>query len=223
MAAGSTSEERAFVPAAGHDWLLPLYDLFAKLVGSEAAHRRLVEQADIRPGQRVLDIGCGTGNLTLLAKRLHPQAEVVGLDPDAKALFRARRKAERRALEVRLDRGFADALAYPDASFDHVLSAFMLHHLAPDDKERTLREVRRVLREGGAFHAVDFGGTGHGGLLAHLFHHAHLADQHRIPALMREAGLEAVRELPPMSTILGRVSSWRGSRPLERGATRASS
>jgi SAM-dependent methyltransferase len=111
---------------------------------------------------------------------------------------------------VRFDRGFSDELPYGETSFDRVFSAFMLHHLALDVKERTLREARRVLRSGGAFYALDFGGTN--GIIAHLFHHAHLADQPRIPGLMQEAGFAKVTELAPRDTILGRVSSWRASR-----------
>src|SRR5262245_62162845 len=148
MSADARERQRTYVPAAHYDWLLPLYDVFTRLIGSEAAHRQLVDQADIEPGRHVLDIGCGTGNLTLLAKRLHPRAEVVGLDPDPKALARARRKAEERALSVRFDCGFSEELPYAEASFDRVLSAFMLHHLALEAKEKTLREVRRVLRGG---------------------------------------------------------------------------
>ena len=49
--------QRAYVPAAGHDWLLPLYDPFVKFLGGESAHRRLIDQAQPRPGQRVLEIG----------------------------------------------------------------------------------------------------------------------------------------------------------------------
>src|SRR5215831_21059809 len=101
MTAGATEGQRTYIPAATYDLLLPLYDVLAKLVGSEAAHRQLVDQAGIEPGHHVLDIGCGTGNLTLLIKRLHPRAEVVGLDPDPKALARARRKAEARGFPLR--------------------------------------------------------------------------------------------------------------------------
>ena len=208
MGAGASEGRRTYIPAATYDWLLPLYDVFGRLFGSEAAHRQLVDQVDVEPGQHVLDIGCGTGNLTLLVKRLYPRAEVVGLDPDPKALARARRKAQR-GYEVRFDRGFSDELPYAEASFDRVFSAFMLHHLALDVKEKTLREARRVLRSGGAFYALDFGGTN--GIIAHLFHHAHLADQPRIPGLMQEAGFAEVTELAPRDTILGRVSSWRAS------------
>jgi ubiquinone/menaquinone biosynthesis C-methylase UbiE len=209
MSAGAGEGQRTYIPAATYDLLLPLYDVFAKLFGTEAAHRQLVDQADIGPTHHVLDIGCGTGNLTLLVKRLHPGAEVVGLDPDPKALARARRKAAERGSSVRFDRGFSDELPYAGASFDRVFSALMLHHLALDVKAKTLREARRVLRSDGAFYALDFDGTH--GIIAHLFRHAHLADQHRIPALMQEAGFAEVTELAPRDTMLGRISYWRAS------------
>jgi len=158
---GTTTHERDYLPPMGKRWLLPLYDPLTHLFGVRNVHRRLVEQADLRPGQQVLEIGCGTGNLLLQAKATEPRATVVGLDPDPGALARARRKARRRRLEVRLDRGFADGLPYPDDSVDVVLSAFMLHHVPEDEKLPAVREVLRVLRPGGSLHLVDMGGHLH--------------------------------------------------------------
>src|SRR2546430_13790941 len=86
---------RTYLPAAGHDWSSPLYDPIVKLLGGDAARKALLEQAALRPGQRVLDVGCGTGTLATLIKQLYPDVEVVGLDPDPEALARARRKAAR--------------------------------------------------------------------------------------------------------------------------------
>ncbi|MGH2896944.1 MAG: class I SAM-dependent methyltransferase [Solirubrobacteraceae bacterium] len=80
---------RRYLPGMGRDWLLPLYDPFTRLVGIESAHRALVEQAELEPVERVLEIGCGTANLALLVKRMRPQIEVVGLDPASTALGRA--------------------------------------------------------------------------------------------------------------------------------------
>ena len=85
---------RTFLPAAGRDWLLPFYDPFVKLLGGDQARQRLLDQAALQDGHRVLDIGCGTGTFAVLIKRVHPDVEVVGLDPDPKALARAHRKAE---------------------------------------------------------------------------------------------------------------------------------
>ncbi|HEY2099517.1 MAG TPA: methyltransferase domain-containing protein [Pseudonocardia sp.] len=155
-ALGHRDDRRDYIPAAGLDALLPAYDLISRVVGSPRLHRRLVELADLRAEHRVLEIGCGTGNLTVLAKRRQPDAEVVGLDPDPRALARATGKAA--GLGIRFDRGYSQALPYPDGSFDRVLSALMLHHLEGEVRIRTAREALRVLRPGGALYLVDIGG-----------------------------------------------------------------
>jgi SAM-dependent methyltransferase len=107
MSATAKEPRKPYLPAMGHDRLLPLYDPLQRLLGMESVHRQLVDQARIQPDQRVLEFGCGTGNLAILIKRLHPHAEVVGIDPDPKALARPQRKAGREALSVQLDRGGA--------------------------------------------------------------------------------------------------------------------
>jgi ubiquinone/menaquinone biosynthesis C-methylase UbiE len=225
MSAKAEGHRKTYVPGMGHDRLLPLYDPLQRLLGLESYHRQLVDQADIRAGQKVLEIGCGTGNLAILAKRLHPRTEVVGLDPDPKALARARRKAGRRGLPVQLDRGFAQELPYPDASFDRVLSAFMLHHLGVDEKEKALREVRRVLKPGGSLHLLDFGGAKarSDGFMACLSHrNERLRDNFgdRVPTLMREGGFTDPTEVAHRVTrLMGRVTYYRAIAPrAESGA-----
>ncbi len=207
-----------YLPGMGHDWLLPLYDPLTRALGMGAAHRSLADQADLRPGQRVLEIGCGTGNLSLLVKRLHPDVDVVGLDPDPKALGRAQRKARRRNVAVRLDPGFSERLPYPDESFDRVLSAFMFHHLEPAGRRRTLCEVRCVLRPGGTLHLLDFGGAkdSSDGLVARLAHRSKRLEDNfanRIPELMREAGLADPAETGHRVTVVGRYTFWSAGRP----------
>jgi ubiquinone/menaquinone biosynthesis C-methylase UbiE len=208
-----------YLPGMGHDRLLPLYDPLQRLLGISRIHRPLVEQAGIRPGQRVLEIGCGTGNLALLVGLLHPDAEVMGLDPDPKALARARRKAERRSLPLRFDHGFAQELPYADASFDRVLSALMFHHLGPDEKASALREVRRVLEPGGSVHLVDFGGAREhaDGFMARLAHRNRMLRDNfgdRIPTLMREAGLADPTEVAhKVSRVMGRLTYYRAVAP----------
>jgi ubiquinone/menaquinone biosynthesis C-methylase UbiE len=211
------SQQRQFLPGMGKHWLLPLYDPLTRALGVHEAHRRLVELADLRAGQRVLEIGCGTGNLLMLAKRVQPGVDVVGLDPDAKALARASRKARRAALSVQLDQGFADALPYPDAAFDRVLSAFMFHHIEAGDRPRALAEVARVLRPGGSLHLLDFGGHAgaHDGLLGRLARrnprvHDNMGDG--VPALMREAGLADAAEVGHRVSHMGRQTYWSAAR-----------
>lgn len=207
---------RTYIPAAGHDWALPLYDPFVKLFGGARARKALLDQAAIQPGHRVLDIGCGTGDLVTLIKRLHSDVDVVGLDPDPKALARARRKAERAAVTIQLDQGFSDELPYPDASFDRVFSSFMLHHLQAGEKERTLREVRRVLKPGGSLHLLDFGGpeSRQNGLLARLFHSNHTLKDNsdsRIIALMSQAGFANPKVVRRQAMLFGKIAYYQAS------------
>jgi ubiquinone/menaquinone biosynthesis C-methylase UbiE len=210
---------RTYLPAAGHDWFLPLYDPIVKLLGGDRARRALLDRAAIRPGHRVLDIGCGTGSLVTLIKRLHPDVEVVGLDPDPRALTRARRKAERAAVSVQFDQGFSDELPYPGDSFDRVFSSFMFHHLGADEKEKTLSEVRRVLRPGGSVHMLDFGGpeSAGGGFLARLLHSTdRLRDnaEGRILALMSRTGLAHATKVGERAMLFGRIAYYQASLPV---------
>jgi ubiquinone/menaquinone biosynthesis C-methylase UbiE len=207
---------RTYIPAAGHDWALPLYDPFVKLFGGDRARKALLDQAAIQPGHCVLDIGCGTGALVTLIKRLHSDVDVVGLDPDPKALARARRKAERAAVTIQLDQGFSDELPYPDASFNRVFSSFMLHHLQAGEKEKTLREVRRVLKPGGSLHLLDFGGpeSRQNGFLARLFHSSHTLKDNsdsRIIALMSQAGLANPKVVRRQAMPFGKIAYYQAS------------
>lgn len=135
---------------------LPLYDPLVSLMGFGRAGQELISQANIKSGDHVLDLGCGTGTLVVMLKRQHGDVQVVGMDPDPKALQRARAKTARAAVSVQLDQGFADELPYEKATFDRVLSSFMFHHLEEDEREQASREVFRVLKPGGSFHLLDF-------------------------------------------------------------------
>ena len=202
---------RTFIPAAGRDVCLPLYDPLVKLAGGDRVRRTLIEQAAIRPGQRVLDVGCGTGSLAVMIARQHPGASVVAIDPDARALARARRKASRAGASVRFDQGFADALSYPDGAFDRVLSSFVYHHVPDGEKPGMLREIRRVLAPGGRMCLLDFAGSdagGEGSLARRLHSSRLLADnaEQRMVARLRQAGFEGVRRAAGGSLAFGFVA-----------------
>jgi len=202
--------ERTYLPPAGNDWALPLYDTITSLTGADAVKRMLLDQAALRPSHRVLDIGCGTGTLALLIKRLNPDVEVVGLDPDPKALARARKKAARAQVAVRFDQGFSDELPYPEASFNRVFSSFMFHHLREEDRVKTLSDVRRVLVPGGSLHLLDMErpeADARGWWAGMLRSNPHLKDNSsgRVLELMAQAGFVHARRVASGAILFGLV------------------
>jgi demethylmenaquinone methyltransferase/2-methoxy-6-polyprenyl-1,4-benzoquinol methylase/phosphoethanolamine N-methyltransferase len=129
---------------------------------------RTVALARVEPGDRVLEVGCGTGSLTIAAKAVAgPAGEVYGIDPSKQMIAAARRKAARKGVDVRFESGAGEKLRFGDGEFDRVLCSLVLHHLPPDLKVAVLTEIRRVLKPGGIFLAVDFGPGGHS-LVGHL-------------------------------------------------------
>jgi len=196
---------RTYLPAAGHDWALPLYDPFVKLLGDKA-RQSLIVQAAMPTVGRVLDVGCGTGTMAVLIKQLYPKVDLVGLDPDPKALRRAGRKAKRASVSIQFDQGSADTLPYPDASFERVFSSFMFHHLRPDQRPKILQEVSRVLVPGGSFHLLDFERPEEAGFFARLLYSNHHLDdslEQRIIALFRQAGFASGKKIRTGALLFG--------------------
>lgn len=186
--------EHDYLPAAGRDAFLPFYDFITAALGTTRAREVLLAQARVAPGQRVLDIGCGTGTFALQLLRQIPAADFTGIDPDPKALARARRKAAKARLSPRFDLGYANALPYDAASFDHVFSSLMFHHLHKEGKQTTLAEVRRVLKPGAAFHLMDFTGQ---------ILHGHTESEQSLLDRMKAADLENARVVARRKMLLG--------------------
>jgi ubiquinone/menaquinone biosynthesis C-methylase UbiE len=214
----SAPTQRTYLPAAGHDWFLPLYDPLTKLLGFDSSRRRLLEQAALERHHRVLDVGCGTGTLAVLIKRLYPTVDVTAVDPDPRALARAKRKAASASVAVRFETGFADALPYADATFDRVFSSMMLHHVEPGEKENALREMHRVLKRGGRFELLDFAtpsAHGHGALSRLIHSHHRLKDnsEGRIVQLLTAAGFADASKLHEEAMLAGRVAYFEARKP----------
>lgn len=138
------------------------YDLVVEIMGlgqTGRLRRKTIEFARIAPGERVLDVGCGTGALTLLAKKhAGSTGQVCGLDAAPEMIEVARHKAARQQAEVDFRVGVIEQMPYPDGSFDVVLSSLMMHHLPADLKPIALAEIRRVLNPHGRLVIVDFKG-----------------------------------------------------------------
>src|SRR4051812_47941177 len=190
-----TAAQHDYLPAFGKDALLPFYDLLTRVLGMGRTYDALVAQAELADGLRVLEIGCGTGNVTVRAKRAASAADVVGTDPDPLALARAQRKV-RGLPGIRFERAYAQELPFAGGEFDRVLSSMMLHHLDDDVKAAAAAEIHRVLRPGGSLHIVDVGGsmTAHDGLMARrMLRSPHISGSlgDAIPRLLRSAGFDA--------------------------------
>ncbi|MCP4006506.1 MAG: methyltransferase domain-containing protein [bacterium] len=140
------------------------YDRLVQLVslGREDRFRsEIIETAGLEPGQRILDVGCGTGTLALAAaKVVGTEGRVQGIDPSPEMIARAQAKAEDSGCSAKFQVGAIEALAFADASFDVVLSSLMFHHLPDDLKSAGLAEIHRVLAPGGRLVIIDFAGPG---------------------------------------------------------------
>jgi ubiquinone/menaquinone biosynthesis C-methylase UbiE len=116
-----------------------------------------VDHAQIQPGDSVLDVGCGTGDVTLPAKvRAGTNGHAYGIDPSPEMIAVARGKAKRKNIEIDFRVGVIEALPFPDSSMDVVTSSLMMHHLNDELRVRGLREIHRVLKPGGRVLIFDF-------------------------------------------------------------------
>jgi ubiquinone/menaquinone biosynthesis C-methylase UbiE len=211
-----------YIPALSYDWLTPFYDTTVRLTTREKVFKKaLVEQANIKAGHRVLDLACGTGTLTILIKNAHPQAAVVGIDGDAKILEIAKMKAQKSRLEIGFDEGMSFDLPYDDQSFDRLVSSLFFHHLTRENKLKTLREVRRVLKTNGELHVADWGlpanslMKGSSYLIQLLDGSETTADSFKglLPKLMTDAGFETVEETDSFNSLFGTIRLHKSRKP----------
>lgn len=216
------STQRDYIPALRYGWLTAFYDPLVRWTTRESTFKRaLVAQVAVRPGERVLDLGCGTATLSLALKRDQPAAGVTGLDGDPAILAIARDKARKAGVAIALDQGYSYDLPYPDASFDRVVSSLLFHHLGQTHKQRTLTEVFRVLVPGGDLHIADWG-RAQNALLRGAFFVVQLLDgfatttdnvKGLLPRFVAEAGFQDVRETRRLATPLGTMSLYAARKP----------
>src|SRR5215212_4293465 len=138
---------------AGH------YDQMVSLL-TLGRRRRLrsmtIALAGIQPGDRVLEVGCGTGDVAIAAcGPAGPHGSVSGIDAGPEMIAVARAKAARAGVAVDFRLEPIEALTYPDATFDIALSSLMMHHLPDDLKRQGMAEIARVLKPGGRLLIVD--------------------------------------------------------------------
>jgi ubiquinone/menaquinone biosynthesis C-methylase UbiE len=189
-----------------------LYDLLGAILmlgRGPAMRERTIALAHLVPGESVLEVGCGTGEMAMRAKaRSGPRGFVAGIDPSPEMIAEARQKAARANLDIDYRVAGVEALPFADATFDVVLSSLMMHHLPEDLKPRALAEIRRVLKPGGRLLIVDL--TEPASRLGRLqpvwlVHRRLPSDVRDLPVLLEAAGFAAVEAGPTGFGYLGFV------------------
>ncbi len=179
----------------------PFYDAVGWLMSFgqlPAIRRHSLAVAELQPGERVLDVGCGPGSLTIpAARKVGKEGKTTGIDASPEMIEVARRKAGKQNLDIDFQVAPIEALPFGDGEFDVVLSSLMLHHLPDDVKAQGLAEIIRVLKPGGRLIAIDLAGShSPASLLMSLFGHRMPRDYvDRLQEMMRAAGFESVEEV----------------------------
>lgn len=214
--------ESKYVPALGFHWLTPYYDAVVGTTTRERSFKQaLIKQARFGPGQRVLDLACGTGTLAAWIKQHQPQVEVTGVDGDPAILSIATRKAQKANVSIKFDHALSDSLPYPDAHFDRVVSSLFFHHLSWENKERTVRELFRVLKPGGEIHVADWGRATNA-LMRGLFIFIQLLDgfkttqdnvSGKLIILFEQAGFVEVTQRRTFGTVFGTMALYSAVKP----------
>lgn len=213
----------SYTPALGRRELTGLYDLAIALLTRETIWRgKLVRLIAPRSGDRILDVGCGTGTLAIALKKAAPQTEIIGLDPDPDVLARASAKAHRDGVSITWRNSFLTAdLIAELGPFTAVTSSLVLHQTPLDVKQRILELAYAALALSGRIVIADYG-LQRTRLLRALFRRTvQQLDGYKdtqpnadgvLPSLITKAGFTDVCEVEWIPTPTGSISLYMGRR-----------
>ena len=138
------------------NYLSNYYDLITPAEKSRFRQEQ-IKLAKPKEGEKALDVGCGTGPLSILAKlAVGETGRVAGIDIATKMISQCKKKIQRNNLDIDFQVASIDSIPFPDKEFDMVLSSMMFHHLPLEIKKTGLKEIIRVLKEEGRFFLCDF-------------------------------------------------------------------
>lgn len=211
--------DRAYTPPLGTGDTAD-YDRAIKRWTREMRWRRaMIETLAPRPGETIIDVGCGTGSFAVMLKAVAPGANLTGIDPDEEALAIARVKADTAGVNVHWERGFARDIRA--RSVDAMVSSLMFHQMPMAEKQAGLAAMHAALRPGGRLVIADYGRQR--GLMRLLFRLTiqrldGLADTQPnadgvLPDLVRGAGFGNVREAGRIHTVTGTIALIAAERP----------
>lgn len=190
--------------------MIPTYDSYMRKItlGREQVLREsTVKLAQIKPGDSVLEVGCGTGTLTLAAKRqAGSSGHVYGIDILPGMVDYSRRKAAQAKEDITFQVGGIDDIPFPENQFDVVMCSFMIFHLEEDTRRKGIAEIYRVLKPKGRLLIVDLALPPQpvqraiakrlfGGMLQH--------DLHELLPIMESSGFSSIEIEPVPFRILG--------------------
>lgn len=210
-----------FAPAYVSSFFTPLYDFIVDLGGlGKVLQVKVLKYSNLKDGESVLDVGCGTGTFLVLAGKVHPSCKLVGVDPDVQITKIAKNKLKEASVQAEVLVGWAEDLPFKASTRDLVVSSLTFHHMPLEAKKKTLKEIYRVLKPTGRFLLADLGKP------QNLFWKLkflidtetifkvrdYMEDnlQGKLPALMKDAGFE-VTEVGPrhrnVQFLLGKKGS----------------
>ena len=215
-------DSKNYIPALKYDWLTRIYDPVLQLTMPERKFKNaLINQMNVQANDKVLDFGCGSLTLSIMAALKHTRSEFYGVDIDEKILSIAKKKVTGAGLTIEAKLYDGGRLPYPDNFFDKVMSSLVFHHLTLIQKYSALKEIFRVLKPSGTVNIADFAKPANV-LQRTGFYTIQLLDgfettqdsvKNVLPATLRETGFPKVDEVGVFKTMVGTVRIFSAQKP----------
>lgn len=211
-------ENKNYIPALKYNWLTKFYDgLIENFLRENFFKTALLNQASVPNPKSIIDIGSGTGTLTLMLSNKFPDAIVAGIDGDENIIRIANQKNNGLG-RVYFQQGMSYHLPFDENNADIITSSLMLHHLTDADKVKTLKECLRVLKPKGEMLIADWGKASNP-LMRLLFYIVQFLDgfetttsntKGMVAEYMKQAGFASVTVCQKIDTVLGTIDIYKG-------------